>query len=73
MSFPRMSFHIGDYKKHTSHLQAAEHGAYLLLIMHYWVMGGLPHDDRRLASIACMTVGQWRKHKATLEPLFDNG
>lgn len=70
MNYPRMSFHVGDYKKHTGHLRAAEHGAYLLMIMHYWVTGSLPDDDRQLASIACMTVGEWRKHKPTIKSLF---
>lgn len=65
-----MSFHIGDYLKDTSHLRAAEHGAYMLLIFHYWATGGLPDDDRQLASIARMTDAEWRRAKPTIRPLF---
>lgn len=54
MSSPWMPLWIGDYLKDTSHLCAAEHGAYLLLIMHYWQTGSLPTEDRHLAMIARM-------------------
>lgn len=70
MSLPRMSWHIGDYKKDTGHLRAAGHGAYFLLCMHYWATGGVPNDDQQLAAITCMTDREWRKHKPTLKALF---
>lgn len=70
MSLPRMSLHIGDYKKDTGHLRAAEHGAYLMLIMHYWSTGGIPADDRQLASIACMTDREWSKAKPIVMAFF---
>lgn len=73
MSLPRMSLHIGDYKKDTGHLRAAGHGAYLLLIMHYWATGGLPDDDKQLAAIACMTVSEWKKLRPIIRPLFGDG
>lgn len=73
MSLPRMSLHIGDYKKDTGHLGAAEHGAYLLLTMHYWATGGLPNDDARLARIACMTDEEWRGALPTIAALFQPG
>lgn len=73
MSFPRMSLHIGDYLKDTRHLRAAEHGAYLLLIMHYWATGGLPDDDKQLAAIACMSEREWRKHRPVIRGLFKDG
>jgi uncharacterized protein YdaU (DUF1376 family) len=68
-----MSLHIGDYKKDTSHLRASGHGAYLLLTMHYWATGGLPHDDDQLAAIACLTDKEWKKLKPTLKALFKAG
>ena len=73
MSLPRMSLHIGDYRKDTGHLRAANHGAYLLLIMHYWATGGLPDDDEQLAAIACMTPSEWRKARPVIEKLFKPG
>lgn len=73
MSLPRMSWHIGDYKKDTGHLKAAGHGAYFLLSLHYWATGGLPHDDEQLATIACMTSREWKKHKPIIKALFKAG
>jgi uncharacterized protein YdaU (DUF1376 family) len=73
MSLPRMSLHIGDYKKDTGHLRAAGHGAYFLLILHYWATGGLPHDDKQLAAIACMTDREWKLHKPTMVAFFKEG
>jgi uncharacterized protein YdaU (DUF1376 family) len=70
MSLPRMSLHIGDYRKDTGHLRAALHGAYLLLIMHYWATGGLPADDYQLASIACMSDAEWRRAKPIIQGFF---
>jgi uncharacterized protein YdaU (DUF1376 family) len=73
MSLPRMSLHIGDYRKDTGHLRAAGHGAYLLLILHYWATGGLPNDDAQLAAIACMSDREWKKHKPTIKAFFKAG
>jgi uncharacterized protein YdaU (DUF1376 family) len=73
MSFPRMSWHIGDYKKDTGHLRAAGHGAYFLLTMHYWATGGLPDDDFQLSAIACMTEKEWKRHRPILQRFFHDG
>jgi uncharacterized protein YdaU (DUF1376 family) len=73
VSLPRMSFHIGDYKKDTGHLSTEQHGAYLLLIMHYWTTGGLPDDDEQLARITGLTLREWRKHRSTIAALFKDG
>jgi len=68
-----MSLHIGDYQKDTGHLDAALHGAYLLLIMHYWTMGGLPDDDAQLARIARMTRRAWNRARPTIQAFFHDG
>lgn len=73
MSLPRMSWHIGDYKRDTGHLRAAGHGAYFLLTMHYWATGGLPNDDRQLAAIACMSDREWKSIRPTIEAFFQPG
>lgn len=72
MSSPFMPLWIGDYLKDTGHLCAAEHGAYLLLIMHYWQTGSLPTEDRHLAMIARMEAKEWKKYKPTIAAFFDD-
>jgi uncharacterized protein YdaU (DUF1376 family) len=68
-----MPLYVADYLRDTRHLDAAEHGAYLLLIMQYWTAGCLPSDDSRLARIACMTESEWKKAKTVIEPFFEPG
>lgn len=71
MSRPWMPLYVADYLKDTGHLTTAEHGAYLLLIMHYWANGSLPPDDRKLARIARMTDREWKTSRDTLAEFFD--
>ena len=73
MSPPWMPLYIADYRADSAHLNAAEHGAYLNLIMHYWTTGGLPDDDRQLARIACMTARQWGRARPTIQAFFHDG
>jgi uncharacterized protein YdaU (DUF1376 family) len=70
MSLPWMPLYIGAYLKKTSHLGALESGAYLHLIMAYWVSGRLPNDDKQLATIAKMTMRQWKESRETLAAFF---
>lgn len=61
----------GDYLRDTSHLTTIEHGAYMLLIGHYWTSGKpLPKDDARLAAITRLGVSTWRKIAATILAFF---
>jgi uncharacterized protein YdaU (DUF1376 family) len=69
----RLSLHIGDYHRRTSHLSASENGAVLCLICHYWSNSGLPTDDDQLARIAKMSLAEWRRHKPVLQGLFEPG
>lgn len=67
-----MPLYWGDYFKDTNHLSTAEHGAYLLMIGHYWVSGKpLPDDDAKLAQITRQGVATWRKMRDTLAEFFD--
>jgi uncharacterized protein YdaU (DUF1376 family) len=68
-----MPLYVADYLAGTTHLRAIESGAYMHLIMHYWVHGGLPADEHQLAQIAKLTAGEWRRHRATLAAFFTDG
>jgi len=68
-----MPLYIGDYLRDTRDLNTLQHGAYLLLIMHYWQHDGLPTDEARLAAIAGLSVAQWRRIRAAIEAKFAAG
>jgi uncharacterized protein YdaU (DUF1376 family) len=71
MSAPYMPLFVAAYLTDTAHLSAAEHGAYLMLIMNYWQRGKpLPADDRKLARIARMSDEEWAAAKLTIEEFF---
>src|SRR5271165_695685 len=73
MNRPWMPLYVGDYLGDTGHLTTAQHGAYLLLMMHYWRKGELPGDDRQLAKIAKLPLKTWRDYRATLQDFFHDG
>lgn len=68
-----MPLYVADYRAKTAHLNAAQHGAYLLLIMHYWSTGSLPDDDKSIARIAAMTPAEWRRSRPTIQAFFHSG
>lgn len=68
---PFMPLYIADYLADTAHLRALESGAYLHLLMAYWVSGGLPHDDNHLAAIAKVSDEQWTALKPTIKAFFN--
>ena len=71
MKRPWMPLYVADYRIDTAHLSTIEHGAYLLLIMHYWAAGSLPSDDHSLARIAGLTVKEWNRHRTVIAKFFD--
>ena len=70
MSRPWMPLYVGDYLRDTQHLCAEEHGAYLLLIMHYWTHGSLPPDEKNLQKISQLSPYKWEKYLQNLSALF---
>jgi uncharacterized protein YdaU (DUF1376 family) len=73
MSRQWMPLYVADYLRDTRKLTAAEHGAYLLLIMEYWTSGELPDDDRQLARIASMSPAEWKKARPNVQGFFHDG
>lgn len=68
-----MPLHIDTYLADTGYLTAAEHGAYMLLIMTYWRDGGLPDDERMIARIARMSKDEWAESRDVLASFFKDG
>ena len=72
-ALPYMQLYVADYLADTIHLDAEDHGAYLLIIMNYW-QTGKPVPVSRLQKIARVSNDRWTVVKATLSEFFnDNG
>lgn len=67
-----MPIYWGDYARDTGHLNNAGHGAYLMLLKHYWCNGRpLNDDDDELWRIACCDSKRaWQKLRPKLEFFF---
>ena len=61
---------VGDYLKDTSRLTTEQHGAYLLLLMDYWVNGPPPDDDQALAAIVKLDARAWKKQRPAIARFF---
>jgi uncharacterized protein YdaU (DUF1376 family) len=68
-----MPLYVGDYLGDTGHLTTAQHGAYLLLMMHYWRKGELPDDDRQLSKITKLPLKTWCDYRPILQDFFHDG
>lgn len=66
-----MPLYIGDYLAGTARLTTELHGAYLLLIMDYWMNGPLPDDDATLSSVTKMSRDAWSNARPLLAKYFD--
>lgn len=63
---------IGDYQRDTLHLAVADHGAYLLLLMHAWTHDGkIPIESEQRRRIARMTPQQWRNRAEIIMAFWD--
>jgi len=68
-----MPLYIADYLADTQHLTTTQHGAYLLLIMHYWQHGKLPDTDEAIARISRLKPDQWRSNCKAIASMFQPG
>jgi uncharacterized protein YdaU (DUF1376 family) len=73
MKRPWMPLYVGDYLGDTGHLTTAQHGAYLLLMMHYWRKGELPDDDGQLSKITKLPLKTWCDYREVLQGFFHDG
>lgn len=70
-ALPYMQLYVADYLADAAHLNAAQHGAYLLLLMNYWQRGkALKNDDVRLANVARMTADEWERNRDLISEFF---
>lgn len=71
--FKFMPMYWSDYDVETAHLASAgEHGAYLLLIGHYWRRGQpIPDSDVLLARVTRQSMEDWLEMKPTICGFFD--
>ena len=71
-ALPYIQLYVADYLADTAHLNAAQHGAYLLLIMNYWQRGKpLNNSNDRLANVARMSHDEWQQNKADIAEFFE--
>lgn len=71
-AYPYMPFFVGDYRGDTAHLSTLEHGAYLLLLFHYWTKGeSLPDDPEQLRIIAGVSRHVWLKISPKIREFFE--
>ena len=68
-----MPLYVAEYLGDTGHLSTTQHGAYLLLIMHYWRKHGLPDEDKQLAAITKLPLRLWLDCRETLQAFFYDG
>jgi uncharacterized protein YdaU (DUF1376 family) len=73
MSRTWMPIYWGDYLRDTRDLTTLQHGAYLLLIAHYWQHMGLPAGERSLAAIVGLSVKAWRSIQPPIAAKFSVG
>ncbi len=71
MALPYIQIRIDDYLKDTRFLTTEEHGAYLLLIFHYWqTERALDDTDGKLGKIVGVSRKKWKNLKINLEKYF---
>lgn len=67
---PWMPFYVMEYLSDTAHLTPAQSGAYINLIIYYWVNRGLPNDEASIVRITRLTPIAWQKSRSVLKAFF---
>lgn len=70
---PTMPTDAAAYLADTRHLSPLEHGAYWLLMLHYWQSGSLPTDECAIKRITGLSQEEWTASRDTLYALFKLG
>lgn len=70
--YPKMPLWTDRYLADTRHLNRAQHGSYLLLLMEAWRRPrcSLPDDDAMLARLAGCTLEEWKADKPVIMALW---
>lgn len=68
-----MPLYPGDYLRDTTALSTEMHGAYFLLLLHYWVNGPPDDDDEQLAAITRLPLDRWKLMRPRLARFFQIG
>ncbi len=73
MSYPHMPLYTADFIADTTHLEAEETGAYLMLLMIMWQSPGcrLPDIDERLRRWARCSAKKWKSIKPVVFEYFE--
>lgn len=72
MSKAWMPMYWGDYFANTRDLTTLQHGAFLLLIGHYWEHKSLPTNDTQLATIVGLPTRAWKNIKGPIAAKFQD-
>ncbi len=68
---PFMPLWCADYLTATAHLDTTASGAYLHLLMHYWLnQGGFDQDEKKLARLARLSPADWKKYRTDILAFF---
>lgn len=68
---PYLQLYVSDYLADTAHLNAMEHGAYMMLLMNCWQTGKpLPEDSLKLSRIARTTPEEWAQISESVLEFF---
>lgn len=70
---PAFQFYASDFLSSTSEMTAEEAGAYIRLLCHQWIRGGIPDDDSRLAAMAGVCGGNAVAYAKSRFRLCDDG